>query len=159
MKEKVLISWSGGKDCALALYETLKTGKYEISALLTTVTEDYDRISMHGVRRVLLEQQADSLGLPLEKVLIPAKGSNEGYETAIRDVLERHAAAGVTAPGYEPDPGVGVGAVLVRREDRALFVAEAEDRAGSDRRPAGGTGENGQQNEHAQGRIHGTSSR
>jgi len=46
MSEKVLFSWSGGKDSALALYEICKTGKYEISALLTTVTEDYDRVSL-----------------------------------------------------------------------------------------------------------------
>ena len=96
MKEKVLISWSGGKDCAMALYETIKTGKYEVSALLTTITEDYDRISMHGVRRVLLERQADSLGFPLEKVLLPGKGSSRDYEAAISEVLERYAAAGVS---------------------------------------------------------------
>ena len=50
----MILSWSGGKDSALALYELLKAGDYEIAALLTTVTRDYDRICMHGVRRVLL---------------------------------------------------------------------------------------------------------
>jgi diphthamide synthase (EF-2-diphthine--ammonia ligase) len=68
--EKVLLVWSGGKDSALAYYELKKASKYEIAALLTTVTEDYDRISMHGVRTSLLEEQAQSLGLPLEKVYI-----------------------------------------------------------------------------------------
>ena len=52
MTEKALFAWSGGKDSAMALYELQKTGDYEISALLTTVTEGYDRISMHGVRRI-----------------------------------------------------------------------------------------------------------
>ena len=68
--QKVLVSWSGGKDSALALYEILKDQDYQVSALLTTLTGDYDRISMHGVRRSLLEQQAAALGFPLEKVLI-----------------------------------------------------------------------------------------
>ena len=68
--EKVLVSWSGGKDSALALYEILKTHNYQIAALLTTLTEDYDRISMHGVRSSLLDQQVAALGFPLEKVFI-----------------------------------------------------------------------------------------
>ena len=70
MKEKVLFSWSGGKDSALALYELQQNKDYEIAALLTTITEEYDRISMHGIRINLLEMQAKSLGLPLEKILI-----------------------------------------------------------------------------------------
>lgn len=95
--EKVLMSWSGGKDCAVALHETLKSRKYEVSALLTTLTEDYDRVSMHGVRRVLLEQQAESIGLPLEKVYITKNASNEEYEARMREVLARHKEAGMTA--------------------------------------------------------------
>jgi diphthamide synthase (EF-2-diphthine--ammonia ligase) len=61
LTEKVLFTWSGGKDSAMALYELKKSNSYEIAGLVTTVTEDYDRISMHGVRRVLLEKQALSL--------------------------------------------------------------------------------------------------
>jgi uncharacterized protein (TIGR00290 family) len=87
MPEKVLLAWSGGKDSVMALYELLRTHSYEISALLTTITEDYDRISMHGVRRILLEQQAESLGLPLEKVYISRNASNEEYEAKMRDKL------------------------------------------------------------------------
>ncbi len=95
MSEKVILSWSGGKDSALALHELHETGNYEIAALLTTVTQDYDRISMHGVRRVLLERQAKSLGLPLEKVFISKDTSNEEYESKIREVLAKYLAAGV----------------------------------------------------------------
>lgn len=95
--QKVLMSWSGGKDCAVALHEILKSNEYEISALLTTLTEDYDRISMHGVRRVLLERQAASIGLPLEKVYITKNASNEEYEARMGEVLARHKEAGVTA--------------------------------------------------------------
>lgn len=67
MAETVLISWSGAKDSCMALYEIQRTKSYEVAALLTTVTSDYDWISMHGVRRVLLERQAESLGLCLHQ--------------------------------------------------------------------------------------------
>jgi uncharacterized protein (TIGR00290 family) len=93
--ENVLVSWSGGKDSALALYEILKAQNYQITALVTTVTEDYDRISIHGVRRVLLEQQAAALGFPLEKVLIPKNASNEEYETNMGKLLAKYRKTGV----------------------------------------------------------------
>jgi len=95
--ENVLVSWSGGKDSALALHEILKSESYQISALVTTVTEDYDRISMHGVRRSLLERQATSLRLPLEKVFISKNGSNEEYESKMGQVLAKYKALGVSS--------------------------------------------------------------
>jgi len=95
--ENVLVSWSGGKDSAIALYEILKTQNYQISALLTTVTEDYNRISMHGVRSILLERQVASLGFPLEKVLIPKNASNEEYESNMGQVLARYKETGVSS--------------------------------------------------------------
>jgi uncharacterized protein (TIGR00290 family) len=95
--EKVLVSWSGGKDSAIALYEILKNRNYQICALLTTVTEDYDRISMHGVRRILLERQVSSLGFPLEKVLISKNASNEEYESNLGKVLTKYREAGITS--------------------------------------------------------------
>ena len=95
--ENVLVSWSGGKDSALALYELLKNKNYRISALLTTLTEDYDRISMHGVRRILLERQAAGLGFPLEKVFISKNASNEEYEAAMGQVLAKYKHAGTTS--------------------------------------------------------------
>jgi uncharacterized protein (TIGR00290 family) len=97
MVEKTILSWSGGKDSALALYELGKTRSYEILALLTTVTEDYDRISMHGVRRILLERQAASLGFPLEKVFISKDTSDEEYAAKMQTVLARYLAAGVSS--------------------------------------------------------------
>ncbi|MGE5606185.1 MAG: hypothetical protein ACM3YE_10915 [Bacteroidota bacterium] len=97
MSEKVLFSWSSGKDSALSLYELQKTQGYEVSALLTTITADYERISMHGVRQTLLELQADSLGLSLEKVLISKNTSNEEYESKMRAVLEHYLKTGVTS--------------------------------------------------------------
>jgi uncharacterized protein (TIGR00290 family) len=98
--EKILLSWSGGKDSAMSLYEIQERQDYEIAALLTTVTEGYDRISMHGVRRELLERQADSLGLPLEKIYIPKKATNGEYESRMRAVLERHLKEGIDSVAF-----------------------------------------------------------
>jgi uncharacterized protein (TIGR00290 family) len=97
MAEKALFTWSGGKDSVMALYELQKGGAYEISALLTTITADYDRVSMHGVRRSLLEQQAGCLGYPLEEVLISKDASNEEYEAKMKKTLEKYLKAGVSA--------------------------------------------------------------
>ncbi|MEE8469833.1 MAG: ATP-binding protein, partial [Dehalococcoidia bacterium] len=95
--EKVIFAWSGGKDSAMALYEMEMTQGCEIAALLTTVTEDYDRISMHGVRVALLEQQAESLRLPLEKVFITRNSSNEEYEAKIEEKLMLYRSQGVSS--------------------------------------------------------------
>jgi uncharacterized protein (TIGR00290 family) len=89
------MSWSGGKDSALALREILGTRAYTVNALLTTLTEEYDRISMHGVRRSLLHAQASSLGLPLEEVWIPRNSSNEIYETRMKATLTKYKDKGV----------------------------------------------------------------
>lgn len=97
MKERVLFSWSGGKDSALALYEVSCSGRYEVVALLTTLTEDYDRISMHGVRRALVQEQADSLGFPLEKVFISRNGSQQEYDARMRETLMRYLTAGASS--------------------------------------------------------------
>jgi len=96
MKEKVIMSWSGGKDSSLALNEIKKNSDYEITALLTTTSSDYDRISMHGVRRVLLEKQAESLDIPLDVIPIPKSHTLEEYGMKMQEALERHAKAGVT---------------------------------------------------------------
>ena len=73
MGSKALFSWSGGKDSALALYEVLGTRSRDIASLITTVTGEYDRVSMHGVRSLLLEMQAYSLGLASRKGNHPAE--------------------------------------------------------------------------------------
>jgi len=91
----VLFSWSGGKDSALALYALRQRADFRIAGLLTTVTEGYDRISMHGVRRTLLLKQADRLGLPLHEVGIPPKCSNAVYESRMEQALRGQLAAGI----------------------------------------------------------------
>ncbi len=89
------MSWSGGKDSCLALYEIQRAASYRVATLLTTVTRDYDRISMHGVRRVLLEKQAASLGLPLHQVLISKGASNEEYETNLIEAVSAYSDQGI----------------------------------------------------------------
>lgn len=86
-KEKILFAWSSGKDSARSLYEIQQKNDYEVIALLTTFTEEYDRVSMHGVRRLLVEKQAKSIGLPLEIVWIPRESSNEIYENRMMEKL------------------------------------------------------------------------
>ena len=95
MSEKAVVAWSGGKDSALALYETLRSGRYDVQALLTTVNRDYDRISIHGVRRVLLEQQAKAMGIPLEKTFISKGASDAEYEKELLKALKRQKDSGV----------------------------------------------------------------
>jgi uncharacterized protein (TIGR00290 family) len=87
LKEKVIFNWSGGKDSALALHKILLSGKYEVMCLITTVSKQYQRISMHGVRVDLLEAQAKSIGLPLVKIEIPDMPTMEAYEEAMRSIL------------------------------------------------------------------------
>jgi uncharacterized protein (TIGR00290 family) len=85
--EPILFCWSGGKDSALALHALLQQNEVRIASLLTTVTEGYDRISMHGVRRELLRRQAESLRLPLHEVFIPPKCGNPLYEARMEEAL------------------------------------------------------------------------
>jgi uncharacterized protein (TIGR00290 family) len=100
MKETLVVGWSGGKDSAFALYEALKTKSYDVAALLTTITQDYDRISIHGVRRVLLEAQAEALGLSLEKMLIRKGASDLEYQEALVKILKKFRSNGVNAVLY-----------------------------------------------------------
>jgi uncharacterized protein (TIGR00290 family) len=84
----VALAWSGGKDSSLALEALRADPSVQVVGLLTTVTRDYDRISMHGVRRSILEAQVRELGLPLVEATIPASASNEAYEAAFATALE-----------------------------------------------------------------------
>jgi uncharacterized protein (TIGR00290 family) len=95
MPEPILFCWSGGKDSAMALHTLLHQNDIRIAALLTTVTETYDRISMHGVRRELLHQQAQSIGLPLHEVLIPPQCVNPIYEARMEQALRTYLDQGV----------------------------------------------------------------
>lgn len=85
--EPVVLSWSGGKDSALALARLRADPQIEVVGLLTTVTAGYDRVSIHGVRRSLLHAQADALALPLQEVTLAPESSNEAYDAAFADAL------------------------------------------------------------------------
>src|SRR6266849_3388159 len=85
--EPILFCWSGGKDSAMALHTLLQQKHFRVVALLTTVTETYDRIAMHGVRCELLKQQADSIRLPLHEVFIPPQCVNLIYEARMEEAL------------------------------------------------------------------------
>ncbi|HAI21944.1 MAG TPA: hypothetical protein DCM14_08640 [Clostridiales bacterium UBA8153] len=100
-----LMAWSGGKDCAMAVWELQVTPRagprtYQITGLLTTVTGVYHRISMHGVREELLQQQAAALGLPLQVVWIPPACSYPVYEARMGEALAGAKLAGTSALAF-----------------------------------------------------------
>ena len=93
---KILLSWSSGKDSAWALHVLNRTHPASVGALLTTINDAADRVAMHGVRRELLEAQADATGLPLWPVRIPHPCSNEVYEERMRAACARAVTEGFT---------------------------------------------------------------
>lgn len=94
--KRALVSWSGGKDCAWAL-ERLRGWDVEIVALLTTINERFDRVSMHGVRRELVEEQSRSIGIPLWVAPLPWPCSNDRYEEVMAAMCRRAVDAGIDA--------------------------------------------------------------
>ncbi|MBS1885439.1 MAG: ATP-binding protein, partial [Actinobacteria bacterium] len=99
----VVLSWSGGKDSALALWTMREEGTAPV-ALLTTINEDFERISIHGVRRELLHAQAAAVGLPLVEVKIPAECPNDLYEERMAAALSATAAGEPDAAGRAAPP-------------------------------------------------------
>lgn len=95
MRPKALVAWSSGKDSAFALHEARSSGMLEIVGLLTTLTETYGRVSMHGVREEILDLQAAALGLPCRKVRIPAGCVNADYERAMGAAVAAARAEGI----------------------------------------------------------------
>lgn len=95
-----IMSWSGGKDSCVALYELQRGNTHRVERLLTTVTRDDDRIAIHGIHRDLVSHQATALGLPLEQVLLPAGASNAIYERALGDALAGGYGAGTRTIGF-----------------------------------------------------------
>jgi uncharacterized protein (TIGR00290 family) len=97
LKEKAIFNWSGGKDSAFGLYKILQQQQYEVMCLLTSVNEQYQRISMHGVRVELLSMQAESIGLPLIKLEMPEMPTMEVYESIVEAALKDLKSKGATA--------------------------------------------------------------
>lgn len=100
MKEKVLFCWSGGKDSALALHRLLRDPQYEVVALLTTYNEHFQRVSMHGISLTLSEQQAQSIGLPLDKVFVSERSSNEEYTLKMAERMLAYKEQGVLTVAF-----------------------------------------------------------
>jgi uncharacterized protein (TIGR00290 family) len=96
----VLLSWSGGKDSSLALHDLLASETHRPVGLLTTVTEEFDRISMHGVRHTLLRRQAEQLGLHLSVVLIPPDPSDTSYRDRMGAALIDARKQGIEAVAF-----------------------------------------------------------
>ena len=99
MKTRIAFCWSGGKDSALALYRLMRDEAFEVVSLLTTCSEEHQRVSMHGVRLELIDAQARSIGLPVAKVFV-GKSSNEEYSRKMAEALLHLKAQGVTAIGF-----------------------------------------------------------
>jgi uncharacterized protein (TIGR00290 family) len=98
-KTKVVFCWSGGKDSAMCLYDLLSSREYEVSYLLTTVNQTFERISIHGVRESLLQLQADALAIPLVKVYVQ-EGTNEEYEQQMAKAFSKAKTEGITQVVY-----------------------------------------------------------
>jgi uncharacterized protein (TIGR00290 family) len=90
-----ILCWSGGKDSALCLYRVLQEKQYEVKYLLTTVNEQFHRVSMHGVKEELLNAQAKSIGIPLVKIYV-SEGTNSEYEKKMNDILLKFKSEGIS---------------------------------------------------------------
>ncbi len=86
---KSIFNWSGGKDSALALHHILQEQQYEVTTLLTSVNAEFQRISMHGVRRELLHLQAKAIGLPVKEILLPEMPDMATYDRVMKENLEQ----------------------------------------------------------------------
>lgn len=95
-----IMSWSGGKDSCMALYELQRGDTHRVKRLLTTITRDDDLIAIHGIHRDLVSRQAAALGLPLEQIFLPAGASNAVYERALGDALACAYSAGTRSIAF-----------------------------------------------------------
>jgi uncharacterized protein (TIGR00290 family) len=96
MKPKAIFNWSSGKDSTLALYTILKEDQFEVTSLLTSINQEVQRISMHGVHVSLLEKQAESLDFPLLKMEIPAEPSMQDYTEIMTRTMNKIQSQGIT---------------------------------------------------------------
>jgi uncharacterized protein (TIGR00290 family) len=85
--EPIILSWSGGKDSALAFARLRADPRVQVTGLLTTVTAEHDRVSVHGVRRALLHAQAAALGVPVYEATLQQESSNGSYDGAMAQAL------------------------------------------------------------------------
>ena len=98
-KETIIMSWSGGKDSSFALYQILREGKHEVKYLLTNIYKPNGRVSMHGIPEALIEQQAESIGIPLIKLYIEEKTHDE-YDIKMKALLLKMKAEGINTVAF-----------------------------------------------------------
>ncbi|WP_421943707.1 diphthine--ammonia ligase [Pedobacter sp.] len=96
IKKQCIFNWSGGKDSTLALHYALLDKSIEIKYLVTTVTEKYNRVSMHGVRESLLIKQAESIGIPLYQIRLPEMPDMKTYDDVMKIHMNRFKSEGIT---------------------------------------------------------------
>jgi uncharacterized protein (TIGR00290 family) len=116
-RKRILLSWSGGKDSAWALYLLRADPAVEVVGLLTTLNEAFGRVAMHGFREELLDAQAEAVGLPVWKVPLPWPCANEVYEALMAEACARAVREGVD--------GIAFGDLFLE-DIRAYRVAKME---------------------------------
>jgi uncharacterized protein (TIGR00290 family) len=95
-RPKALVAWSSGKDSAWALHEVRRAGEFEVVGALTTITEAFGRVSIHGLRQELLTAQLDAAGLKPVMVRIPYPCPNEVYEREMAAAMDQAKAQDIT---------------------------------------------------------------
>nr|WP_299382717.1 adenine nucleotide alpha hydrolase [Allomuricauda sp.] len=100
MELRTFFNWSSGKDSALALYHLQQQGRYQIGCLLTTVNAHYNRVSMHGLKREILEAQTAAMGIPLEIIEVPEKPSMETYNALMESKMKHLVSLGYTHAAF-----------------------------------------------------------
>ena len=99
-KKKTYFNWSSGKDSSLALYHLQQNPQLQIDRLITTINSHYQRVSMHGLKRELLEVQAEAMGIPVDMIELPAQPTMETYDEIVEKKIGRLVAEGYTDCGF-----------------------------------------------------------
>lgn len=87
--EELILNWSSGKDAAMAYLRLLRDKKYKVKGLLTSLSESYKRVSMHGIKEEILEAQALRMGLPLTKIYLPENADMESYNRVMNSAVDK----------------------------------------------------------------------
>jgi len=96
-RQKITVSWSGGKDSAFALYKILNEDKYDVVSLHTIINEETKRVGLHGVREELIDLQAEQIGIPLQKIYLESSESHTAYEIVLRSFYKHCTTNGISA--------------------------------------------------------------
>lgn len=100
MSEKILFSWSGGKDSAYALYKLLKEDKYYVESLFTTLSEEYKRVNFHAIPPHLLDAQSEAIGIPIDKAFITKSNDIDEYAKKLEPALLKYKDKDISTIAY-----------------------------------------------------------